>query len=475
MDWDDEEEKTQVFDKSPDEDDTRGRPLPAAGTPPPPTASSAAALLQRSGNVAGPMHKGPTVTTPKTAVPGPPMRAVTAAEPTLVTPPKDSSRNRTIGIIAAVVAIIIVAVFFLYPSSPATGSLKVYVFGPGGRDVGTVDIYVNDSKVCSTSPCTVDDLKVGLSHDVKVEAPGFQRLAPKGYNVEAGKQIRVEIELAGLADGEQAPPVSGGTGFMVSSRQPGIKLIVDDRAVGTLPQTLRNLSPGAHKLRFEGSDRYAPVEKTVTVTAGQMTDLGDIKLTVVKGTATLRLVTRGARILLVVPSTGEKRIVDESSFTNNEISIGLDTSKEWTLEATKAGFEDLKIPISFADGEAEKTFSIELVERGRAINVEDLAPKKTPTPSQPASKPTSAPASTGTTKPAATGAAPATGNATLNFNSIPPSNVVLDGRPIGSTPKMGVSVSPGSHTVMFVHPEHGRKSTSVTVKAGETKPVTVRF
>jgi hypothetical protein len=36
-------------------------------------------------------------------------------------------------------------------------------------------------------------------------------------------------------------------------------------------------------------------------------------------------------------------------------------------------------------------------------------------------------------------------------------------------------VSPGTHTITFIHPEKGRKSTSVTVKAGETKGVGVRF
>ncbi|HVJ18305.1 MAG TPA: PEGA domain-containing protein, partial [Polyangiaceae bacterium] len=72
-------------------------------------------------------------------------------------------------------------------------------------------------------------------------------------------------------------------------------------------------------------------------------------------------------------------------------------------------------------------------------------------------------------------AAVATGNGTLNINSIPMSNVILDGRPLGSTPKRGVSVSPGSHTVIFVHPEHGRKATTVNVEAGKTASASVKF
>ena len=78
-----------------------------------------------------------------------------------------------------------------------------------------------------------------------------------------------------------------------------------------------------------------------------------------------------------------------------------------------------------------------------------------------------------TPKPAA--APVATGNGTLNLNAIPVSNVLLDGRPMGQTPKMGVSVAPGPHTIMFVNADKGRKSSSVTVVSGKTSTVVVRF
>jgi serine/threonine-protein kinase len=40
---------------------------------------------------------------------------------------------------------------------------------------------------------------------------------------------------------------------------------------------------------------------------------------------------------------------------------------------------------------------------------------------------------------------------------------------------MGVSVSPGSHTVVFVHAEKGRKVVSVNVQPGKTATAAVRF
>lgn len=64
---------------------------------------------------------------------------------------------------------------------------------------------------------------------------------------------------------------------------------------------------------------------------------------------------------------------------------------------------------------------------------------------------------------------------TLNINSIPRANVVVNGRPMGMTPVMGLSVAPGPQTVVFVHPELGRKVGSANVQAGGSATIAVRF
>ena len=74
--------------------------------------------------------------------------------------------------------------------------------------------------------------------------------------------------------------------------------------------------------------------------------------------------------------------------------------------------------------------------------------------------------------PAAPKVAEASGPATLNLNSIPASNVVLDGTPLGPTPKLGVTVQSGKHTVLFINTDQDlRKKVEIVVKAGETKTV----
>jgi hypothetical protein len=72
-------------------------------------------------------------------------------------------------------------------------------------------------------------------------------------------------------------------------------------------------------------------------------------------------------------------------------------------------------------------------------------------------------------------AQPQAGMATLNINSIPASRVVVDGRPLGQTPKVGLKLPPGAHTVVFIHPEHGRKVQRVTLQAGQAQTASVRF
>ncbi|MET0593074.1 MAG: hypothetical protein ABW133_10265, partial [Polyangiaceae bacterium] len=165
----------------------------------------------------------------------------------------------------------------------------------------------------------------------------------------------------------------------------------------------------------------------------------------------------------------------------------IETSKNWTIEATKNGYEDLRQPITFED-RAEKVFVIALNERsGSSVSAAADRPERTERPERPAAvaaaapaprpRPPAEPREPREPRPAPAGDddTAAGGNCTLNFNSIPVSNVLLDGRPLGGTPRLGVSTSAGTHTVIFVSPEEGRKSTQVSCKAGETRTVAVRL
>lgn len=62
----------------------------------------------------------------------------------------------------------------------------------------------------------------------------------------------------------------------------------------------------------------------------------------------------------------------------------------------------------------------------------------------------------------------------LAASSTPSAMIVVDGRPLGQSPR-AVDLPPGIHNVVFVHPELGRKSMTVSIWPGKTTNVAVDF
>jgi serine/threonine-protein kinase len=261
----------------------------------------------------------------------------------------------------------------------------------------------------------------------------------------------------------------------VSGKQDGVELFIDGKEIGPLPHELKDLEPGLHKILLKGSDRYAAEERSVMVETDEVKDIGVVALKVLRGLATFDVRTPGVKVTLV---SGR----DRRQLTDFSQPVEIETSKNWTIEATKGGYDDLRQPITFED-RAEKVFVIALNERSGAAPAPERAerperperPERSVAAAAPAPRPraeprAAAPPPSGDEDTAGGGA-----NCTLNFNSIPVSNVLFDGRPLGGTPRLGVSASPGTHTVIFVSPEEGKKSMSVSCEAGKTKTVAVRL
>jgi serine/threonine-protein kinase len=341
------------------------------------------------------------------------------------------------------------------------GSLVVSVLGPGNVAVDGVQVFVDGQLRCSNSPCQITDLPRGV-HFVKVAAVGYQTTAPKAVKINPGEESAENVQLVRGQDG---------SGLKVVAEGAGLKLTVNGKDYGPLPQEIKDLEPGEHTVRIDGGDRYESWEKRVTIEADKLTTL-EPKLKVLKGLATIKTGENadGAKVLLV--SGSERRPVPSLP-----LRVDITSEKPYTIVATKKGFKEYSEKIVFEDGQAERTFVIDLVEdKGEEEATEEAAapaprrggPSRAPAPPPKTAAPEAAPKEEVPAKAAS-------GNGTLNLNSRPVSNVILDGRPLGSTPKTGISVSPGSHTVIFVHPEHGRKAKSITVEAGKTATATVTF
>jgi serine/threonine-protein kinase len=307
--------------------------------------------------------------------------------------------------------------------------------------------------------------------------------------IEWRKDARVEFSLASIV---KKPT----TGLRVGGHQPGVHVYVNDRDMGPVPAELTELPPGPVKIRIAGNERYAPIEKSVTLLKDEVLDIGAPQLKVLKGKVTVTLDTAGARVFVVSGN-------DRRELPTLPISVEVDPQKVWTIEAVKPGYDDYRQPVRFDDGVAEKAVTVTLSPKGTAAPPTAAAPAvpaaalpvagnpAVTTPARaPAPRPPPAPAprrdpatgpTSGTTSAASVAGGSAsgtetTGEAFLNINSIPPSSVVLDGKPIGSTPKVKLSVSPGTHTVLFVNPDEGlKKSITVTVGPGETKAAVAKL
>lgn len=345
---------------------------------------------------------------------------------------------------------------------PASGGLVVSVAGPGGTLVEGVKVSIDGKQVCDSSPCKVEDLKPG-SYVVQAAAEGYAPMAGTAYEVAPGEQKAINIELISG---------KGGTGLKVSSAASGLELSIDGKKIGALPQEITDITPGEHRIEITGSTFIKDFEKTVTITKGETLDFKP-ELELKKGQVKIKLAdnAKDASVALVV--NGKRRSLASTISKAGSSSVKIDLpvdGKEYKIRATKSGYDDFEEELEFTVEEPIRTITIDMNE-GDGVTLDEPGPATAPRPrpvsggTRPSPSPSPAPAP----QPAASG------NGTININSIPVSNVLLDGRPLGSTPKFGVSVSAGTHTVIFVHPEHGRKVTQVTVAPGAAATAAVRF
>jgi hypothetical protein len=59
----------------------------------------------------------------------------------------------------------------------------------------------------------------------------------------------------------------------------------------------------------------------------------------------------------------------------------------------------------------------------------------------------------------------------LDVLSDPPTEVLLDGKPIGTSPISAYKVTPGRHDVTFIDEKSGNRTMTVTLQPGETRTV----
>jgi serine/threonine-protein kinase len=437
-------------------------PMPKSVPPPPMTQPLMSPPLlgstQPSQPSASPSAPPPGVSTAPSIPPGayphslPPVARLDA---TYTFPKKEPRGNGFF--VALLVAVLAVSAAVVYLFMPRTGTLVVNVADAKGAPVSGLSVTVDGTKKCDSAPCILRDMSAG-AHSVSVSAPGYDPVAARAINVESRKDSATDFNLSLSKNVAVA-----GTGVKIAGPV-GAKVSIDGKDYGVLPQDVKDLTPGDHKLTFAG-DRYAPMDKTITVGKDEMVDVGTVPLKVTKGKATISLGTPGAKVTLVMGTTRKE-------VPQFPMAIEFDPSEKWQLQATKDGFDPYSQAITFEDGNAEKTYNITLSPKGTAAaQANNVSGTAAPTPkAKVASNKNKDSDDDDDDKPAKSAAAPSSGKGHLKINSLPSSSVLIDGKPSGQTPLPDVEVSAGTHTITFINSEESLKKTmTVEVKAGETK------
>ncbi len=438
--WDDDDDKTQVYDK-----DTQAAAqsllqpaLPGLpGRPPPPMSRPPGAIMPP-----GMLPPGAAFA-PRTTVP-PMLQDASYALPVPAAP-----SQRLPYLFAAIGAILVAALFWVL--LPKKGGLTVTVAGgPGNKELAAVEVIVDNKVRCRASPCELPSLKSG-THYVEVRAAGYQATAKSAVAIVGGQTAVHNVQL-----------IRAGTGIKVFGEGSGLTLLVDGKEFGPLPQELREMEPGEHVIQVSGGNRYEIFTQRIIVDPDRMTPIGPIRLKVTKGLATIRA-GQGAEDAEVILKVGDSRRV----LPGLPVRLEVETDRPHVLIAKRKGFAPFEQPILFDDGQAEKTIEIALTERP----AEDPGVRRR--------RPASGGAPVGTraeaAEPEEAAAEPEpVGNATIHLTSTPPSNVLLDGKPLGTTPLRDISVEPGTHRVIFIHgPE--RKPKTVEAAPGSSQTVSVSF
>jgi serine/threonine-protein kinase len=434
--WDDDDDKTTIYDK-----DTQAaaqsllQPVVGAdllGRPPPPMSRPPGNILPPGGLTPAAAFGGRITAPPE------------VRDATFSLPPQPAPSQRLPYALAFAAALIVALLaWFMLPKK---GALTVTVAGgPGNKELSAVEVVLDNKLRCKTSPCEIPSLKAG-THYVEVRAAGYQATAKSAVAIVSGQTAVHNVQL-----------IRAGTGIKVFGEGTGLTLLVDGKEFGPLPQELREMEPGEHVIQVNGGPRYEVFQQRIVVDPDRMTPIGPIRLKVVKGLATIRA-GEGAEDAEVTLKVGDSRRV----LPPLPVRLEVETDRPHVLIARRKGFATFEQPIVFDDGQAEKTIEITLGQRGA-----EPKPRRSTTgfgaPND---------SDTDTAEPEAP--AVAAGSAKLTLTSTPPSNVLLDGKPLGTTPLRDIAVDPGEHRVIFIHGAE-RKPKTISAEAGKSFTISESF
>jgi hypothetical protein len=326
-------------------------------------------------------------------------------------------------------------------STSHEGRISVAVTTQNDAQLGPLSVLVDGIERCSQMPCEVTGLASG-AHTVRVSAEGFEATADRAVAVRGDAPVRMTLQLT------PKPP----TGARVLAEGSALRVLIDGTDRGAPPVLLHGLAPGRHRLRIvDYQGLLETYEQTFQVTPEKVTELAP------------RLKIKRGQLTILPGENAEGAVVRLESQATEQTIRSLPVTLElppvrYSVTAFRRGYPPFEEYVDFADGVAEQGIVVRLKPWGYQGTA----------------------AQTQTTKTAEEVVAPAASvdpdePGVLDIGSSPAAAAILDGMPIGYTPKTGLRVSPGQHTVVFVHRTYGRKTATVVVQPGQKAVAMARF
>jgi hypothetical protein len=224
-----------------------------------------------------------------------------------------------------------------------------------------------------------------------------------------------------------APPpavVSADSAIEIRSEPSGARVSIDGSPSGTTPIVVKGLTAGRHEVRLSGP--FPTVTKFVTLAPKQQQRLVVAPARSAEAEGGTERRERPARVsaetgFIAIQSPIVLRVVKNGDFvgTSEDSKLALPAGPQVIgLENESVGFRDVR--------------TVEVV-AGKITNVGVTLPK-----------------------------------GEISINARPWAEVFVDGERIGETPVSQLSLPVGIHEIVFRHPEHGERRTSVIVKIGAT-------
>lgn len=389
---------------------------------------------------------------------------VATREPTAVLRHREDSKRSMVPMIAAAAVLLIVLLagggYFLFGrSSPAT----IHVSTTPTDAV----IYLDNQPITTStsSPFVVPNVEPG-SHLLEVRKHGYLPFATRVVLTSAQDLTLPPVTLeaeAGAAVAVGGPtPIPAGTGFTLDTVPSGARVFVNEIELPQhTPVVVTDLQAGTYRIRVDNGGQYAPWLSQITVQPGQVMALPAAVLTLRAVSVQFTSSPSAATVTLV-------RGTERRSVGSTPISADVDVSGgAWIVQMEHAGYRDYEAPLIIAAGQTSASISATMEAAARSTGVS--RPQPQPSAVVVAAVPRlGARVGPSTTPPESGGGGGGVG--TLRINTRPWSQVFVDGRLIGNTPQMNISLPAGAHTITLVNSEFNiRETISVTIHAGQTE------